>query len=139
MRYSRGDDIESIKGEVRSLLPVREKMTKHSDLLETGEGSYRFQFEDIRQDHFVHWLWWLAFALSLDMGREYIQRSLKLLRNAGKDELFDAIAVALGDAGRPVSTEVLYRQYLPLMEAIASPSGRPGLVKEFLDGWPRWS
>ncbi|KAG1385205.1 hypothetical protein G6F59_017547 [Rhizopus arrhizus] len=115
MRYSRGDDIESIKGEVRSLLPVREKMTKLCDLLETGEGSYRFQFEDIRQYHFEQRLCWLAFALSLDMGREYIQRSLKLLRNAGKDELFDAIAVALGDAGRPVSTEVLYRQYLPLM------------------------
>ncbi|MBH1664869.1 PoNe immunity protein domain-containing protein [Stenotrophomonas maltophilia] len=135
MRYSRGDDIESIKGEVSSLLAVREKMSELCDLLETGERSYRFQFEDIRQDHFVQWLWWLAFALSLDMGREYIERSLTLLQNAGKDELFDAMAVAMGDAGRPVSTQVLYRQYLPLMDAIASPSDRPGLVKKFLDGW----
>ncbi len=58
-----------------------------------------------------------------------------LIGNTGKDKLLDSVAVASGGAKRSIPDQLLYRHYLPLMEAIASPSDRPGLVKKFLDGW----
>src|SRR5690606_16630693 len=63
-----------------------------------------------------------------------------LIDNAGKDELLDRIAVALGDTGRPVASGVLYQQYAPLLEAIDGPENkRAAAVKKFLEGWYKGS
>ncbi|HDS1219547.1 PoNe immunity protein domain-containing protein [Stenotrophomonas sp. TWI143] len=135
MRFSRGDAIVSLHDDLNQLLVSRGQLLHQCDQLPLEDQNYRAQFEDLREDHYVDHLWWLAIAVSAGMGSTYLARALTLIGNAGKDRLFDEIAILLVEDERVLGRQVLYRQYLPLMEAIASPSDRPGLVKKFLDGW----
>ncbi|MHC1667713.1 PoNe immunity protein domain-containing protein [Stenotrophomonas maltophilia] len=135
MRYSRGDDLVEVLGGLEELLLARRRVDLCADALGAQDQMIRAVWEDLRPDRYTKYLWWLAFSVAAGMEGSYVRSALGLMKHAGEDELFDRVAIALGDTGRPAANHVLYRQYLPLAKAVASIQDRPGLVKKFLDGW----
>jgi len=140
MRYSRGDEIPELSEQMSHLLNARQQARELGEKLSSDESEARTLWEDISEDSYVDYLWWLAFAVALGADDDYIRQTLQLINHAGQDRLLDRIAVALGDTGRPVASGVLYQQYAPLLEAIDSPENkRAAAVKKFLDGWYKGS
>ncbi|WP_459040556.1 PoNe immunity protein domain-containing protein [Stenotrophomonas sp. PSU-St83] len=135
MRYSTGDDIGGLSADLDEVLAARVRIRRCADGLPLEGQATRSLWEDLRLDRYVQYLWWLAFTVAVGASRDYLHEMWVLIGNTGKDKLLDSVAVASGGAKRSIPDQLLYRHYLPLMEAIASPSDRPGLVKKFLDGW----
>src|SRR5690606_23507159 len=140
MRYSRGDDLSTFADDLEVLLSDKIQLTNFCDALPAEEQDLRHMYERLSADSYPEYLWWLAFAAAVGMGKGYIRQTLQLIDNAGQDGLLDRIAVALGDTDRPVASGVLYKQYAPLLEALDGPEAkRTAAVKKFLDGWYKGS
>ena len=137
MRYSRGDTLTDLRGDTALLLAMREQMQKFFDALPREEQSLREVYERLSFDSYIDWLWWLSFAVCLDMSREHVLRVLELIDNAGQDTLLDRIAVHLGEA-RTVGAKLRFpEQYGTLLQALdaSSREQQAQFVKTFLDGW----
>src|SRR5690606_4285164 len=140
MRYSRGDDMNVLVGDLRSTLAARTQLKNLCDALPDDEQKLREMYERLSADSYPEYMWWLAFTVALGMDKSYIQQALELIDNTGQDGLLDRIAVALGDTDRSVVSGVLYKQHAPLLEALDGPEARrAAAVKKFLDGWYKGS
>ncbi|MBB3142756.1 PoNe immunity protein domain-containing protein [Halomonas organivorans] len=138
-RYSRGDDLASLRDGLPDLLEQREALLHYLDALPEENQEYRIQYERLSQSRYIHYCRWLTFAACLGADQAHIDRALALIDNAGVDALFDRIAIALGDRERPVADGLLYpKPYAPLFEALdASPAQQGQLIKTFLDGYAK--
>ncbi|MBB3142754.1 PoNe immunity protein domain-containing protein [Halomonas organivorans] len=138
-RYSRGDDLASLRDDLRDLLEQREALLHYLDALPEENQEYRVQYENLSDHRYIHYLRWLAFAACLGADQAHIDRALALIDNAGVDALFDRIAIALGDHERPVADGLLYpKPYAPLFEALdAAPVQQGKLITKFLDGYAK--
>lgn len=137
LRYSRGDAITEMRGEVQQLLTYRKLQKEFADALPDVEQPDRVMWERVTQGRYEVFMNWLAFAVSVGMEQAYFQETLALMDNAGLDALFDRICVQLGDINRPVADTLLYKKhYAPLLKVLdAEPAERPALMKAFLDNW----
>lgn len=137
MRFSRGDALADLRGDVLALLDAREQLKARCDALPQDEQGKRVQYERLSFDNYLDALWWLSFGVCLQMDQAYLTRVLAVIGGAGKDALLDRIAVRIGDVGRPVGDTLLFpKQYGLLLQAIDAPAdAQPKLMKKFLDGW----
>ncbi|CAE6806637.1 PoNe immunity protein domain-containing protein [Paraburkholderia haematera] len=137
MRYSRGDALADLRGDVALLLSMSEQVLKYCDALPPEQQSVRTIYEQLSFDSYIDWFWWLSLAVCLDMGREHVLRVLELIGNAGQDTLLDRIAVRLGEE-RTVGANLKFpKQYGTLLQALAAPSReqQTNFARTFLDGW----
>ena len=136
-KYSRGDELLSLKPDLLNTLEYRQWQKNYADALPDSEQAERVGWEEIREDYLEDFLKWLSFAYCLDMGKEYYLNMLALIANQGLDLLFDSIAVEMGDVERQVSKELLFKKrFSKLYKVIESePEQRPILVKAYLDAW----
>ena len=136
-KYSRGDELSSLKPYLIKILKYRHWQKNYADALPGSEQAERVGWEAIREDYLKSFLKWLSFAYCLDMGKEYYLNMLSLIANQGLDSLFDSIAVEIGDVEREVSKKLLFKKrFSKLYKVIESePEQRPTLVKAYLDAW----
>ncbi|TMN99114.1 PoNe immunity protein domain-containing protein, partial [Pseudoalteromonas sp. S558] len=136
-KYSRGDELSSLKPDLLKMLEYRQWQKNYADALPDSEQAERVGWEEIREDYLEDFLKWISFAYCLDMGKEYYLNMLSLIANQGLDSLFDSIAVEMGDVERQVSKELLFKKrFSKLYKVIESePEQRPNLVKAYLEAW----
>ncbi|MCG7569412.1 PoNi-like cognate immunity protein [Pseudoalteromonas sp. CNC9-20] len=136
-KYSRGDDLPSLKPVLLNLIEYRQWQKDFADALPEGEETERIQWEEIREDYLEDFLKWLSFAYCLNMGKDYYLRMLALIANQGLDSLLDKIAVKMGDIERDISEELLFKKrFSKLYDVIESqPEQRPELLAAYLDAW----
>ncbi|MGP5714047.1 PoNe immunity protein domain-containing protein [Vreelandella alkaliphila] len=136
-RYSRGDDLAALRGDLSRLLERREKLLYYCDALPEEKQENRLMYERLSDGAYIEYSRWLTFAACLGTDQAHINRALGLIDNAGVDALFDRIAIALGDSERLVAEGLLYpKPYAPLYEALdAAPDQQGKLIKKFLDGY----
>ncbi|MGR5149720.1 PoNe immunity protein domain-containing protein [Photobacterium alginatilyticum] len=137
IRYSRGDDIETMREDLVLALEYRKWQKHYADELPEEKQYARVGWEELRQDYMGRFLKWFAFAYCVGMGDTYYHKILDLTGNKGLDVLFDTIAVKLGDTARPVGDKLLYpKRFKKLYQVIeAEPAKRPALMKVYLDAW----
>ncbi|WP_351011527.1 PoNe immunity protein domain-containing protein [Shewanella sp. S1-58-MNA-CIBAN-0166] len=136
-KYSRGDELSSLKPDLLKALEYRQWQKNYADALPDNEQAERIGWEEIREDYLEEFLKWLSFAYCLDMGKEYYLHMLALIANQGIDSLLDKIAVEMGDVERTISKELLFKKrFSKLYNVIESePEQRPELLKDYLDVW----
>lgn len=136
-KYSRGDELSSLKPDLLKTLEYRQWQKQYADALPESEQVERIAWEEIREDYLEDFLKWLSFAYCLNMGKEYYLSVLALIANQGIDSLLDKIAVKMGDIERDISKELLFKKrFSKLYDVIESqPEQRPKLLATYLDAW----
>ncbi|NTS77898.1 DUF1911 domain-containing protein [Catenovulum sp. SM1970] len=137
LKYSRGDNLAEFKPLLLDTLTYRQWQKQFADALPPNEQVARIQWEEVNEDDMERILTWFAFAYCLNMGQDYYQQVLALIANQGQDGLLDNLAIAMGDTGREVAENTLFKKRFGKLHkvVIAEPAQRPKLVKTYLDAW----
>ena len=137
-KYSRGNNLATLKTDLDNALKYRQWQKNYADALSDNEQADRIQWEEFNDDDDLRrTIIWFAFAVCLDMGKDYYSDALALIANHGQDAILDNIAVSMGDIAREVACAPLFKKrFGKLYAIIAAPhEQRPALVKDYLDAW----
>ncbi|NTS77880.1 DUF1911 domain-containing protein [Catenovulum sp. SM1970] len=137
LKYSRGDNLAEFKPLLLETLTYRQWQKKFADALPPNEQVARISKEELGEHKTETLLQWLAFSYCLNMGQDYYQQVLNLIANQGQDGLLDNLAIAMGDTGREVAENPLFKKRFGKLHkvVIAEPAQRPQLLKTYLDAW----
>jgi|GEM_PF-3247180 len=145
--YSYGASIDELRPFVLAILPYREQLTLVANNIPQPHQLYRVDFEQLggagdacgsaNINRYIYTLWWLSLLVACDAPTEHISKTLDVIGEQGKDALFDAIAVKLGDSQRPMAKTLYYPDvYQCLFDAFSlDKSTQAQKLNQFISQW----